>query len=276
MKNDSRRWYRKWNLDMTAEEVRKIVKDTPPEEQRTSRLRGPYTPEDSDALVGRTLEFSGEDRDLKWQILEKNLLRFTEDGRSYEPVFCQVLTNNGTTFLVHHLIPEADPLRAVDLVLDMATGNATVILARLGTQHSARDVARDFLFGRIKGEFPEEGPLHCFTNDLVGRAIVWTYHDGEYEVRHIYTTNYFYTYTMQTPDGCWVASNPADYIKINDHTYIFSFVEERQPGVQDLFLMDLDKMHDVGSSFGINGKDRLVSACIGAVGQERPLYQVFE
>lgn len=276
MNNDSRRWYRKWNLDMTAEDVRKIVKDTPPEEQRTSRLRGPYTPEDSDALVGRTLEFSGEDRDLKWQILEKNLLRFTEDGRSYEPVFCQVLTNNGTTFLVHHLISEADPLRAVDLVLDMATGNATVILARLGTQHSARDVARDFLFGRIKGEFPEEGPLHCFTNDLVGRAIVWTYHDGEYEVRHIYTTNYFYTYTMQTPDGCWVASNPADYVKINDHTYIFSFVEERQPGVQDLFLMDLDKMHDVGSSFGINGKDRLVSACIGAVGQERPLYQVFE
>ena len=177
---------------------------------------------------------------------------------------------------MHHLIPEADPLRAVDLVLDMATGNATVILARLGTQHSARDVGRDFLFGRIKGEFPEEGPLHCFTSDLVGRAIVWTYHDGEYEVRHIYTTNYFYTYTMQTPDGCWVASNPADYIKINDHTYIFSFVEERQPGVQDLFLMDLDKMHDVGSSFGINGKDRLVSACIGAVGQERPLYQVFE
>ena len=276
MNNDSRRWYRKWNLDMTAEEVRKIVKDTPPEEQRTSRLRGPYTPEDSDALIGRTLEFSGEDRDLKWQILEKNLLRFTEDGRSYEPVFCQVLTNNGTTFLVHHLIPEADPLRAVDLVLDMATGNATVILARLGTRHSARDVGRDFLFGRIKGEFPEEGPLHCFTSDLVGRAIVWTYHDGEYEVRHIYTTNYFYTYTMQTPDGCWVASNPADYIKINDHTYIFSFVEERQPGVQDLFLMDLDKMHDVGSSFGINGKDRLVSACIGAVGQERPLYQVFE
>ena len=276
MNNDSRRWYRKWNLDMTAEEVRKIVKDTPPEEQRTSRLRGPYTPEDSDALAGRTLEFSGEDRDLKWQILEKNLLRFTEDGRSYEPVFCQVLTNNGTTFLVHHLIPEADPLRAVDLVLDMATGNATVILARLGTRHSARDVGRDFLFGRIKGEFPEEGPLHCFTSDLVGRAIVWTYHDGEYEVRHIYTTNYFYTYTMQTPDGCWVASNPADYIKINDHTYIFSFVEERQPGVQDLFLMDLDKMHDVGSSFGINGKDRLVSACIGAVGQERPLYQVFE
>ena len=276
MNNDSRRWYRKWNLDMTAEEVRKIVKDTPPEEQRTSRLRGPYTPEDSDALAGRTLEFSGEDRDLKWQILEKNLLRFTEDGRSYEPVFCQVLTNNGTTFLVHHLIPEADPLRAVDLVLDMATGNATVILARLGTRHSARDVGRDFLFGRIKGEFPEEGPLHCFTSDLVGRAIVWTYHDGEYEVRHIYTTNYFYTYTMQTPDGCWVASNPADYVKINDHTYIFSFVEERQPGVQDLFLMDLDKMHDVGSSFGINGKDRLVSACIGAVGQERPLYQVFE
>ena len=276
MNNDSKRWYRKWNLDITAEEVQKIVDTTTPEESRTNQLRGPYTPPDSDALTGCILQFTGEGHRLEWNMLEKNLLQLTEDGLTYEPVFCQVLTNNGVTFLVHHLIPEAMPLRCVDLVIDMETGNATTVLAQLGTEHSARDVSREFLFGKISGDFPEEGPLHSFTSDMVGRAIVWTYHDGEYEVRHVYSTNYYYTYTMQVPEGCWVASNPADYVKINDHTYIFSFVEERQPGVQGLFLMDLEKLHDVGACFGVDAREKLISACFGAVGKEMPMYQVFK
>ena len=276
MNNDSKRWYRKWNLDITADEVQKIVETTTPEESRTNQLRGPYTPPDSDALTGCFLQFTGEGHRLEWNMLEKNLLQLTEDGLTYEPVFCQVLTNNGVTFLVHHLIPEAMPLRCVDLIIDMATGNATAVLAQLGTEHSARDVSREFLFGRISGDFPEEGPLHGFTSDMVGRAIVWTYHDGEYEVRHVYSTNYYYTYTMQVPEGCWVASNPADYVKINDHTYIFSFVEERQPGVQGLFLMDLEKLHDVGACFGVDAREKLISACFGAVGKEMPMYQVFK
>ena len=280
MNNTDKRWHRKWNLDVTAEEVQEMVDNTDLSTfNYNSMMRGPYTPEDSDALTGCRLSFSAEGHILEWSFLEKNKLQLIEDGLAYDPTFCQVLTMDGIIFLVHHLIPEAVPLRCIDLIVDMSTGNATAVLAKLGTAWSARDVDRDFLFGRIEGSFPKEGPLHGFTADMVGRAIVWTYREGEYEVRHIYTTNHYYTYTMQMPQGTWVASNPADYVKINDHTYLFTFVEERQPGVQGLFLMDLDKLHDIGSTFGVHETPdggRVGTTCFGAIGQERPMYQVFE
>ena len=276
MNNNDKRWHRKWNLDMTAEEVQKIVDETVPEDARKSMLRGPYTPEDSDALTGCCLKFRGEDHVLEWTFLEKNKLQLVEDGLAYEQAYCQVLTMDGVIFLVHSIIKEAVPLRAVDLVVDMATGNATVLLSQIGTKWSARDVDCDFLFGRIEGEFEKSAPLHGFTNDMLGRAIVWTYRDGDYEVRHIYNTNHYYTYTMQTENGSWVASNPADYIKVNDHTFIFTFAEERQPGIRSIFVMDLEKLHDIGAVFGIGGRERLLNSCFGAVGKEMPMTQVFE
>ena len=52
-------------------------------------------------------------------------------------------------------------------------------------------------------------------------------------------------------NSSWVASNPADYVKINDHMYIFSFVEERQAGTQGFFLINMELLHDVGSFFGV-------------------------
>ena len=280
MNNTDKRWHRKWDLDMTAEEVQAVVDaaDLSTANYNTT-MRGPYTPEDSDALTGCVLTFKDEEHILEWTFLEKNKVHLIEDGMAYDPAFCQVLTLDGIIFLVHHLIPEAIPLRCVDLVVDMSTGNATVVLAKLGTKWSARDVDRDFLFGRIEGDFPRQAPLHGFTSDMVGKAIVWTYRDGEYAVRHVYTSNLYYTYTMQVPQGAWVASNPADYVKINDHTYIFSFVEERQPGVQALFVMDLDKMHDMGAMFGITDRPEghaLSNSCVGAIGTEMPMYQVFE
>ena len=280
MNNTDKRWHRQWKLDMTAEEVQEIVDKTDLSAfNYSSTMRGPYTPEDSDALVGCRISFAAEGHVLVWNVLEKNRLQLTEDGLSYDPAYCQVLTMDGIIFLVHHLIPEAVPLRCVDLIVDMSTGNATAVLSRIGTQWSARDVDREFLFGRIDGNFPEEGPLHDFTSEMVGKAIVWTYREGSYEIRHIYSTNYYYTYTMNVPQGTWVASNPADYVKIKDHTYIFSFVEERQPGLQALFVMDLEKMRDIGATFGIVDTPeggRLANSCVGAKGREMPMWQIFE
>ena len=52
---------------------------------------------------------------------------------------------------------------------------------------------------------------------------------------------------------------------MKDKVFIFSFVEERQIGRQALFLIDLNKMHDVGSFYGVSS-DHLTSACARAVG----------
>jgi len=52
---------------------------------------------------------------------------------------------------------------------------------------------------------------------------------------------------------CWMATNPADYLKLKEGLYIMSVVEERQPGVQLVMLMNLNIMRDVQSCFGIGG-----------------------
>jgi hypothetical protein len=63
-----------------------------------------------------------------------------------------------------------------------------------------------------------------------------------------------------------MACNPADYVKIRDDLFLFSFVEERQVGVQAVFLIDLTRMHDVGCFYGVSN-GHFTSACIGAVGE---------
>ena len=71
---------------------------------------------------------------------------------------------------------------------------------------------------------------------------------------------------MDTADGPWMATNPADYVKVRENMYIFSFVEERQPGLQMLLLIDMEKLHDIGSWFGVNEVRGMSSGCVGGRG----------
>ena len=58
-----KRFYRKFDLDVSREEVERIVAEySDPESYSHSPLAGPYTPPDTDALVGRTLAFRGEEK----------------------------------------------------------------------------------------------------------------------------------------------------------------------------------------------------------------------
>jgi len=54
-------------------------------------------------------------------------------------------------------------------------------------------------------------------------------------------------------------------VKLRENVYIFSFVEERQTGVQGLFVIDLNDLHDMGCFYGYSTTN-ITSACIGAIG----------
>ena len=71
-----------------------------------------------------------------------------------------------------------------------------------------------------------------------------------------------------------MATNPADYVKIRDKVFLFSFVEERQHGLHALFLIDLERYHDIGVFYGVSA-DHMTSACIGAKGSPAPLTTIF-
>jgi hypothetical protein len=64
-----------------------------------------------------------------------------------------------------------------------------------------------------------------------------------------------------------MASNPADYIKIKDHLYVFSLLEERQTGTQGVFLINTETLHNIGGFVGINEQNRFECYTVGAKGE---------
>ncbi|MBR2520606.1 MAG: MoaF N-terminal domain-containing protein [Oscillospiraceae bacterium] len=275
MKN-ANRWYRKFTVDMSREEVERVVSGTAdPKVYSHTPIAGPYSPPDSDGLVGKTLSFRGEERDFGFRFTGLNEVLFTEKETEEKSCFCNVKTLDNEIYFVNFLVPGFASSRQITLIADMLTGYATVCDAHIGTEYSGIDVDREFFFGRLKGEYAGGEP-HSFTEELVGKAITWSYGGKIDSIKHIYNSNIFYTYEYHTPNGAWMAANPADYVKIRDGVYLFSFVEERQGGVQAIFLIYLDRMHDVGCFYGLSGGgDHLVSACLGAKGEMAPSIAIF-
>lgn len=263
---DRRRFYRSWDLKTSRETVQALVAScTDPKVYTSCPLAGPYTPPDSDELNGKTLTFRSENLTMVFEVVSANALRFTENGGDAKDCYCNIKTLDHKIYMLNQLIPGYATSRQVTLVADMKTGYATVCDAHIGTENSNIDVDRVFLFGRLDGEF-EAGEPHHFTNELVGKAIEWDYGNNVVHVKHMYTSNLFYTYAVPASKGAWLASNPADYIKLRDDVFIFSFVEERQIGTQGLFVIDLNHLHDMGCFYGY-GLEQLTSACIGAIGK---------
>ena len=272
-----KRWYRKWDLDVPEEHVLAVVENwAKPErfpEYSVSRMGGPYTPADSADLLGKILHFRGEGQSFVFEFFPDNRIVFTDRDGTAHDCLGNVKTMNGEVYFVNHLVYGYPCGRQISLVADLKTGCATLVDAHFGTPNSNIDVGREFIFGTLEGLY-QGGELHHFTDELVGTAIEWCYNPGQMKIKHSYVSNAYYTYGAATRQGGWMATNPADYVKVRDNLFIFSFVEERQAGLQALFLIDTVKLHDVGSFFGIHD-DHLSSACVGGLGTKAELTTLF-
>ena len=57
MKTAKQRWYRKWDLDISKEDVKKAIDSSlDPKEYTQIRFDGPYAPKDNDDLKGKGIE----------------------------------------------------------------------------------------------------------------------------------------------------------------------------------------------------------------------------
>lgn len=248
------RMKRRWS-QFTMEDIQKIADHTPVERYSTGSLRnGEYTPELSDVLSGKEIKIVLDNgSQYQYRFEDREHLLWKESKGEFKRESCQIMQAPSVeaVFLVQHYCAGSVPPTAHTLVLDFDTGLVTLCIAHLGVPEAPREVSRKFQFGIMDGFKTEE--RHHFTTDLVGKSICWTYHEKDnIKIRHIYTAPLYYTYYMTDAEGrCWVASNPADYVKVRDELYIFSFVEERQAGTQGFFLINLNTLHDVGSFFGL-------------------------
>ena len=262
-----KRMYRRWR-SIPAEEVQKLFDESEPAKYTDSRLgNGPYALPPSESLVGREFTFRFDNHEeVSYRFTALHELHFEQGGLTQDVFYQGHELEEGVYFFVHIVKGSVPPAFKV-VVADVNTGLVTLTEAHFGNGYQAREVDREFYFGRIAGDYPETEELHGFTSDLVGTAIYWQYTEDIARIKHIYSCEYYYSYVMATKDICWMASNPADYIKINDHIYIFTFVEERQAGTQGFFLINMDTLHDVGCFCGINGEEQFECYTFGAKGE---------
>ena len=251
------RQQRRWEL-LPMEYVTELAKTATSESMWGDNFHRPHLQTD-DILAGRNMKFIYDDAG-EWNYTfadERHLHWEAPDGTSGDELYnATICPGFDQVVFFHHYRAGLDLPRCVDVILDLETGYCVFFDAYLGNPYCPREVVHDIRFGRIDGiEAPEGAMKPHFTNELTGKSIFWSHPERPRGIQYIFSSCQYYTYTMVNEDAhtCWQATNPADYLKMKDGLYIMSVIEERQPGVQIVMLMNLNIMRDVQTCFGICG-----------------------
>ena len=267
-------------------EKKKIELPKPKEYEGMSQFRPPLCFE----LVGKRLELVMDDGyEYELNFLDRKTLSYgLLDGEKKEYAY-DCLKPEDVTYFVNFEVTGAIPRTGASFVLDMEQSLVTSNIITIGTNPKYPKMpSPKIIFGAIR---KEDGTVpsirHGYTMDLVGRAIRWSY--GTFAVVHVYSSERYYRLTIaeedlagreDTPemeerhrrDMMRLYEEPGDYIKIKEGIYIFNANEEmacreRGQGNNLFFLMNLNRMHDVGRSFGHNDKGELENYTYGAFGK---------
>ena len=263
-----------------------------------------YCPPRNFELEGRELTVcmdSGYDYELRFARDTVTWGRKGEEARTDEYV-CLKLEEQ--TFFINAEIPGITPRLGLTMILDDENGLVTVIEGRQGMNPKFPYLVE--IHAHFGAVLRPDGTLselrHGYTTDMVGRAILWTY-SPEFKVVHVYRTERYYNVTVPKSDkprtpaqqaedearsaafaGYKDPTEPALYVHIKKGLYVFAFAEQNLEkhtgpltrGNSLAFLMDLDRMIDVGRSFGTNAKQEPENYCFGAYGAEIPFPEEFK
>jgi hypothetical protein len=190
----------------------------------------------------------------------------TEDGEPRQERYDALKADENIIFF-EHIIEGSRPQQARMVVLDTDTHLVTVFFSQIGNQFSTREVDRDIVFGYADTGVDAPTERHSMTRDLIGKSIIWTY-GPTFSIQHIYASEWYSCFAdFKTFYGGTLLDSPSNYVKINDHIYIYSWMEAEGAGIQGFALMNLHTMHDVGCFFGINGDSKFECYTFGAVGE---------
>ena len=263
-----------------------------------------YCPPRNFELAGRELTVcmdSGYDYLLRFERDTVAWGRVGEEPRKDSYVCLKV---EEQTYFINAEIPGVTPRLGLTLILDDENDLVTVIEGRQGMNPKFPYLVE------IKAHFGAvlrpDGTLnekrHGYTTDMIGRAVLWTY-SPTFRIVHVYRTERYYNVTMPKSDrpptpaqieegkamaesfaGYKDPTEPALYIRIKKGIYVFAFAEQnlekftgpKTRGNSLAFLMDLERMIDVGRSFGTNANQQPENYCFGAYGQEIPFPEEFK
>ena len=229
------------------------------------------------ALVGQSFRLimdHGETYELA--LTDEASARWEKIGERPLQVAYLCMRANETAWMVTFMESETTN---VTVVLDKLNGLVTILRSTLGAYPARPKLTAqtaDFGFIDTPGVEPA-ARRHFFSADLVGKKIAWHY-SPVVTITHIYSSAHSIRSSLNdmkplpenaTPEqrrecenraerwGRVFFEEPCTYIRIQDHLYLVTFREENrnrvdpsQGGGDLLVLVDTQRLHDVGRTFG--------------------------
>ncbi len=247
---------RYWNY-ITIEQVKEMAKEATTESVWNGELETEQLGS-SEVLAGKKLRFEYMNGSMaEYEFYDKRYLAWTDgDGVWHKDAYSAVPgPDHDEIVFLHHYKAGFDLPRCCNMVIDLETGLVTAVEAVAGNIEIPREVSHDILFGQIAGfNVPANALRHTYTTELVGKAIHWGAPNATRPgIKYIFSSPHYCTYVMRfaNEDTYWMATLPAEQIKIKSGLYFMPVVEARQTGFQLNMLMNLDTMRDCQSGFGV-------------------------
>lgn len=162
----------------------------------------------------------------------------------------------GPIALFTHLIPGTQ--RGFAVVVDRATGLATVIETWFSGYQDNREVQREVRQGYVdRGGQPAPTARHAATNRIEGKGFYWKQDSGAETLEFYPSAAYSHFVELSRQGGEFGYCAPSDYIRINDETYLYTRTECEFSGVFTLYVMDLNRIEQIGMRLGFDVADKL-------------------
>ena len=267
---------RSMTVDMTEQEVNNLVLKC--QNYHIGDLIG-RRPAFYTKLAGTecTLRYDNGGPAIRHRFIDDHKLVWNEEGGEEHEEYYEALQIDRQVFLLAYLRRGSRPATSFTCVLDLEMNLTTLILSSMGTKFAARDVEQRIWHGVIDRGVPVPmGWRHHATRDLVGRSMGWSYRDNMAS-QHIFGSPYSIAWVILTgPGNGLLGCAPCKYFKINDHMYLYSWVETQGSGQQGVVLMNLQTMHDVGTFYGIHHGQAFEFYTYGARGYNLGSYDTKE
>ena len=192
---------------------------------------------------------------LRYTFSSNNRLSVAEnDGKAVAAGY-GALTLGHVAFFTH-LVPGTQ--RGYNVVVDQATGLATVFEIWFSGYLDNREVQREIYFGYVAEPGKDIPPTrHAATNRIEGKGFYWRQDTGV-ETLDLYPSTFYSNFVELTRFGGELGfCAPSDYVKINDDLYIYSRVECEFSGTMTAYVLDVNRAEQVGMRLGFDHNDAL-------------------
>ncbi len=244
------------------EQMHRIVYTKLTEQQISEKLRpatgsGPTSSSPlSDVFVGKSIRIVTDDGpSLSYTFRRNNRLTLAENGgKSIEAGYGALTLDNVAFF--SHMIPGT--VRGYAVVLDRNTNLATVMDLWFCGYKDNREVQRQIYYGYVD-EPGKEAPQarHVPTNRVEGKGFYWKQDNGIETLEFYPSAAYSNFVELSRLGGELGFCGPSDYVKIDENHYIYTRTECEFSGTFTSYVMDLNRIEQVGVRLGFNAKDAL-------------------